>query len=70
MSSGEVAEEALMSLFVTRPEILDTIELDGVCSWTDGNQCLTLDAFWAELTPERAFLARVFGEHLRAIKVS
>lgn len=31
---------------------------------------ISLDAFWQELTPEKAFLVRVYGEHLRSIKVS
>jgi hypothetical protein len=31
---------------------------------------ISLDAFWQDLTPEKAFLARVYGEHLRSIKVS
>ncbi|WWC92262.1 uncharacterized protein L201_007216 [Kwoniella dendrophila CBS 6074] len=47
--SSQVAEEALISVFVTRSEILDTIEFN--------------DEFWSSLTPEKAFLARVFVDH-------
>ncbi|WVQ95614.1 hypothetical protein IAU59_002712 [Kwoniella sp. CBS 9459] len=47
--SSQVAEDALVSVFVTRPETLDAIEFD--------------DAFWTGLTPEKAFLARVFVDH-------
>lgn len=41
-----IPEEALMSVFKTRAEIFDNLELG--------------DAFWDTLTPEKAFLARVF----------
>ncbi|WVR08557.1 hypothetical protein IAU60_005612 [Kwoniella sp. DSM 27419] len=47
--SSQVAEDALVSVFVTRSEVLDTVEFD--------------DTFWASLTPEKAFLARVFVDH-------
>ncbi|KAF8494799.1 nuclear condensing complex subunit [Gautieria morchelliformis] len=46
---SEVAEDALFSVFVTRPDIFDNAEFD--------------EAFWNELTPEKAFLIRVFVEH-------
>ncbi|OCF54753.1 condensin complex subunit 3 [Kwoniella mangroviensis CBS 10435] len=47
--SSQVAEDALISVFVTRPEILDIVEFN--------------DEFWTSLTPEKAFLARVFVDH-------
>ncbi|KAL1410056.1 chromosome condensation complex Condensin, subunit G [Vanrija albida] len=47
--SSNVAEDALISVFVTRPDVFDNLELD--------------DAWWASLTPEKAFLARVFAEY-------
>ncbi|BEI81457.1 hypothetical protein CcaverHIS002_0206170 [Cutaneotrichosporon cavernicola] len=47
--SGEVAEEALLSLFVTRPETLENIDFP--------------DEWWVNLSPEKAFLARVFAEY-------
>ncbi|TXT10982.1 hypothetical protein VHUM_01733 [Vanrija humicola] len=47
--SSNVAEDALISVLVTRPEVFDGIELD--------------DAWWTSLTPEKAFLARVFTEY-------
>ncbi|ORY20755.1 nuclear condensing complex subunit [Naematelia encephala] len=49
--TSQVAEEALISVFVTRPELLDIVEFD--------------EAYWSSLTPEKAFLARVFGEHCK-----
>ncbi|EIW69906.1 hypothetical protein TREMEDRAFT_30304 [Tremella mesenterica DSM 1558] len=47
--SSQVAEEALISVFVTRPEVFAAIEFT--------------DEYWTSLTPEKAFLARVFVEH-------
>ena len=41
-----IAEEALMSVFKTRAEVFDNLELG--------------DTFWENLTPEKTFLARVF----------
>lgn len=52
--SSEVAEEALLSIFVTRPECLDSIDFP--------------DEWWVNLTPEKAFLARVFADHCVSIK--
>lgn len=51
--SSEVAEEALLSIFVTRPETLD-VEFP--------------EEWWQELSPEKAFLARVFAEHCMSSK--
>ncbi|KAI0941839.1 hypothetical protein AcV7_002413 [Taiwanofungus camphoratus] len=53
-AEGKIAEDALLSVFRTRPDILDNLEFD--------------DGFWAALTPEKAFLARVFTEHCAAIQ--
>lgn len=36
MITSEVAEEALLSVFVSRPEVLDLVELNGV--QTDSRQ--------------------------------
>ncbi|KZT57283.1 putative mitotic chromosome condensation-related protein [Calocera cornea HHB12733] len=52
--SSKVVEDALLSIFVTRPELLDAAELD--------------DAFWSSISPEKAFLARVFVDHCLSIK--
>ncbi|KLT44848.1 hypothetical protein CC85DRAFT_295396 [Cutaneotrichosporon oleaginosum] len=52
--SSEVAEEALLSLFVTRPETLESIDFP--------------DEWWIKLSPEKAFLARVFAEHCLSLK--
>ncbi|KAJ9110074.1 hypothetical protein QFC19_001745 [Naganishia cerealis] len=50
----EVAEDALLSLFVTRKEIVESIVFDA--------------DYWTVLTPEKAFLSRVFMEHCIAKK--
>lgn len=44
-----VAVDAMLSIFVTRPDIVDVF--------------IFPDAFWQELVPESAVLARVFVEH-------
>ncbi|KAF9648455.1 ARM repeat-containing protein [Thelephora ganbajun] len=49
-----IPEEALMSVFKTRAEIFDNLEFG--------------DAFWENLTPEKAFLARVFVDQCVAAK--
>jgi condensin complex subunit 3 len=49
-----IAEEALMSVFKTRTEIFDNLELG--------------DTFWENLTPEKTFLARVFVDQCAAAK--
>lgn len=53
--SSSVAADALKSIFVTRPDVFEAIEFD--------------EAWWESLTPEKAFLARVFAEHCVAVKV-
>ncbi|KAF9225668.1 hypothetical protein BS17DRAFT_777480 [Gyrodon lividus] len=49
LNESTIAEDALLSVFATRVDIFDHLEFR--------------DDFWAELTPERAFLARIFVEH-------
>ena len=49
-----IPEEALMSVFKTRAEIFDNLEFG--------------DTFWETLTPEKAFLARVFVDQCVAAK--
>lgn len=55
VTTSKVAEDALFSAFVTRPDLFEDVEFPEV--------------YWTELTPERAFLARVFVDHCIAIKV-
>jgi condensin complex subunit 3 len=55
VTTSKVAEDALLSVFVTRPDLFDSVEFT--------------DAFWDELVPERAFLARVFVDHCKSLKV-
>ncbi|KAF8317697.1 hypothetical protein DL93DRAFT_527157 [Clavulina sp. PMI_390] len=53
-ASNKVAEDTLSAVFQNRPDLTDEVDFD--------------DKFWAELTPERAFLARVFVDHCKAEK--
>ncbi|KII87700.1 hypothetical protein PLICRDRAFT_30295 [Plicaturopsis crispa FD-325 SS-3] len=54
LAESIVAEDVLLSVFATRVDIFDNLEFG--------------EDFWSELTPETAFLARVFVEHCIAIK--
>ncbi|KIO22870.1 hypothetical protein M407DRAFT_15642 [Tulasnella calospora MUT 4182] len=54
IGSEEVAQEALLSAFITRPDLFDSVEFG--------------DTYWEDLTPEKAFLARVFVDHCVSIK--
>lgn len=54
--TSKVAEDALFSVFVSRTDLFDSMEFP--------------DEFWSELTPERAFLARVFVDHCKSLKAS
>ncbi|OAX38286.1 hypothetical protein K503DRAFT_718426 [Rhizopogon vinicolor AM-OR11-026] len=54
LTESTVAEDALLSVFETRRDIFDHLDFN--------------DDYWASLTPERAFLARVFVEHCVTIK--
>ncbi|KAF8424272.1 nuclear condensing complex subunit [Boletus edulis BED1] len=49
LNENTVAEDALLSIFATRVDIFDQLELK--------------DAFWDTLNPEKAFLGRVYMEH-------
>lgn len=54
LADNTVAEEALVSVFRTRVDLFENIEFG--------------DDFWAELTPEKSFLARVFVDHCITVK--
>ncbi|TCD67325.1 hypothetical protein EIP91_000246 [Steccherinum ochraceum] len=49
-----IPEDALLSVFTARPDVLDSLEFS--------------NDFWKTLTPEKAFLVRVFADHCVAIK--
>ncbi|CAE6535416.1 unnamed protein product [Rhizoctonia solani] len=51
---SKVAEDALLSVFLARPEVHEAVEFG--------------DDYWASLTPEKAFLARVFIDRCVAEK--
>ena len=72
VSGTEVAEDALKALFKHRPDVLDAIKFEGMhihigpvvrsLTWR-------VDSYWTELlTPEKAFVARVFADHCVATK--
>jgi condensin complex subunit 3 len=71
LGESTVAEDALLSVFATRVDIFDNIEFGSTfawiytCLWAD---VFAADKFWSALTPETAFLARVFVEHCIATK--
>ncbi|KAG2090779.1 nuclear condensing complex subunit [Suillus discolor] len=54
LTESTVAEDALLSVLDRRADISDHVEFN--------------DAYWANLTPERAFFARVLVDHCIAIK--
>ncbi|KAG8741938.1 hypothetical protein FRC10_002249 [Ceratobasidium sp. 414] len=51
---SKVAEDALLSVFVTRADVFDNVEFK--------------EDYWTNITPERAFLARVYIEHCTSLK--
>ncbi len=75
--NGPVAEDALLSLFVSKPALLDSLVFDGdyvvfslVLEVASERVLSFTDAFWKELTPESALIARVFVDHCRSTNVS
>ena len=59
------AEQALLTVFQSRTDILDSLDFGGALldrpeiTYAD----VFLDNFWEDLSPDKAFLARVFVEH-------
>ncbi len=64
---GEViAIDAMLSIFITRPELIDVFEFPGLdvfISCRNEETDAVVGAYWTELTPESAVLARAFVEH-------
>jgi condensin complex subunit 3 len=62
-----VAVDAMLSIFVTRPDISDVFVFPGwfvlLHPCNSLPHIFPLDAFWQELVPESTVLARVFVEH-------
>ncbi|KAH8989792.1 nuclear condensing complex subunit [Lactarius hatsudake] len=54
LRESAVVEDALLSVFVTRVDVFDALEFD--------------EDFWRGLTPEKAFLVRVFVDHCVSTK--
>ncbi|KZT24842.1 hypothetical protein NEOLEDRAFT_1134516 [Neolentinus lepideus HHB14362 ss-1] len=54
LAENAIAEDALMSVFASRTDIFDNVEFG--------------DQYWADLSPEKSFLARVFVDHCISIK--
>jgi condensin complex subunit 3 len=67
ISGTKVADDALRALFKHRPDLLDSIKFQGAHMFVRVVvRFLTrhVDTYWTELlTPEKAFLARVFADH-------
>jgi condensin complex subunit 3 len=61
--SSETAEDALTSVFDTRPELFKAITFDRAIYPLVPSLADKTEDFWTNLTPERAFLARVFVEY-------
>ncbi|EIN04773.1 hypothetical protein PUNSTDRAFT_75992, partial [Punctularia strigosozonata HHB-11173 SS5] len=51
---GAIAEDALLSVLTTRVDVFDSLEFS--------------ENYWRELTPEKAFLGRVFAQHCISTK--
>jgi condensin complex subunit 3 len=79
LRESAVVEDALLSVFVTRVDVFDALEFDGVHLLLDLFTSLSLnpvpffdlentEEFWHGLTPEKAFLVRVFVDHCVSIK--
>ena len=67
VSGTKVAEDALKALFQHRQDMLDSIKFEGAHMFVGPVvRFFTwhVDSYWTELlTPEKAFLARVFADH-------
>lgn len=62
---GDIAVDALLSVFVALPETLYAVSFDGepVPLLPLFKLILGLETFWSKLSPESALLARVFVQH-------
>jgi condensin complex subunit 3 len=68
--TSNVAEEALISVFTTRAEVFESVEFDGKQSLRFRKLLLiAVDDYWKTLTPQKAFLARVFVDYCISTKV-
>jgi condensin complex subunit 3 len=68
---SKVAADALLSIFVTRADIFENMVFGGAFHSRSMPTILITsltDSYWSNLTPETAFLARVFVDHCRATK--
>lgn len=82
LRESAVVEDALLSVFVTRVDVFDALEFDGTHPFLFGffiTQHLSTvlivlcekyntEEFWRGLTPEKAFLVRVFVDHCVSTK--
>ena len=79
LRESAVVEDALLSVFVTRIDIFDALEFDGAHICFDFFTTWSLipvlfsgqkykEEFWHGLTPEKAFLVRVFVDHCVSTK--
>lgn len=67
LAGDVVAVDALSSIFVTKPETLGDVTFTGKQTahpvFRPSTHLNNVDAFWEDLTPESALLARVFVDH-------
>ena len=79
LRESAVVEDALLSVFVTRVDVFDALEFDGVYILLDLFTSLPLnlvpvfdienaEEFWHGITPEKSFLVRVFVDHCVSTK--
>lgn len=71
LMENSTAEDALVSVLKSRADILDALEFGGTSlteylCYTGFNSCL--DKYWEAMTPEKAFLARIFVDHCVSTK--
>jgi len=73
LTESTVAEDALLSVLDKRHDISDHVEFEGMFDYgisVGGANWYIIDAYWANLTPERVFFARVFVDHCIANKAA
>ena len=75
LRESAVVEDALLSVFVTRVDVFDALEFDGapltlysLVMWSLSTAFCHVEEFWHSLSPEKAFLVRVFVDHCVSTK--
>lgn len=69
---GGAAEDILMAFFGARMDIVSSIKFEGKVEFSfylclgKSADCLRVDQFWDNLSPESAFMAKVFLKFLKS----